>query len=489
MKILTKSLLAALSLGLLIACSNDSVDTDPAFSKSTSPDYATVFPQEKVNTMEITITKEQWTGVKADMKSKYSTDFGSSSGGTTPPVGGGNPPVGGGNPPVGGGGVPSFGTAEPDYIPVTVKFNGKTWNKVAFRLKGNSSLTSIWGAGIYKLPFRLKMDGFEDTYPETKDQRMYGFKDLSMSPNYSDNSLIREKLAADIFRMGGVPAAQTSFYKVYIDFGEGSKYCGIYTMVEIVDDTMVKNQFGEDKGNIYKPESNFTKYDVAQFEKKNNKTTVDYTDVQSFLTALNNPLRTTNAQQWRTDLEKTFDMNHYLKYLAINNTIVNWDAYGAMAHNYYLYNHPTKKLTWIPWDHNMSLTNQVGGGATPPNVQIPPDVQLPAQGGNIGMKAVSIEMTEVDKNWPLIQFVTQDPVYYAKYKQNVADFTKNTFVVSKMNDLADKYTNMISPFVNGSEKEVAPYSNLKNLSDFTGGLPALKQHISTRNQVATAFTK
>jgi hypothetical protein len=71
-----------------------------------------------------------------------------------------------------------------------------------------------------------------------------------MSSGFSDNSLIHEKLASGIFRMAGVPAARTAFYRVYIDFGQGLKYCGLYTMVEVIDDTMIEDQFGAATGNI-----------------------------------------------------------------------------------------------------------------------------------------------------------------------------------------------------------------------------------------------
>jgi hypothetical protein len=46
---------------------------------------------------------------------------------------------------------------------------------------------------------------------------------------------------------------------------------------------------------------------------------------------------------------------------------------------------------------------------------------------------------------------------------------------------------MITPFVNGSEKEVAPYSNLSNVSQFTAALPILKTHVVTRNNAVKAF--
>lgn len=445
--------------------SNDEIDpknSNPdwaidSHSNDVRPDYSIMFPQEKVNVLEITIGKTNWEAIKVDMVAKSKGSFGvgggTQGGGGVPPVVGGVPPAGG------GGGVTDFGL-EPAYVTSSVKFNGKKWENVGFRLKGNSTLNSSWKSGIYKLPFRLKMDEFEDKYPEIENQRMYGFKDLSFSPGAKDNSLIREKVASDIFRMAGIPSAQTTFYKVYIDFGDGLKYCGVYTVVEVVDDTMVKSQFGEDKGNIYKPESNFTTFNSAQFEKKNNETEANFSDVQGAVTALNAPNRTTDPAAWRSNLEKFMNMDHFVKWLAINSTLVSWDTYGGIAHNYYLYNHPTKKLLWIPWDNNEALTSQ---------------------------ERVKITLAGIAGNWPLIKYVNEDPVYYAKYKAEVKEFTNTTFTPEKMNAMFDKATNMISPFVVGSEKEVAPYTHLTNSNSFTSAIGILKQHVVTRNTVAKAF--
>jgi len=293
---------------------------------------------------------------------------------------------------------------------------------------------------------------------------------VSMSPGFGDASLIREKVAADIFRQAGVPSAQTAFYKVYIDFGAGRNYCGVYTMVEVIDDTMVESQYAEKKGNIYKPESNFLAFNQAQFEKKNNKTEADYSDVRAFITALNSPDRITNKAIWRTNLEKTFNMDHYLKFLAVNNTIVNWDTYGAIAHNYYFYTPPDKRLMWIPWDHNEALKNTAGAGAAV-------------------ARSVSLTMTEVAANWPLLKFVTDDPIYYAKYKQNVKTFTETVFTVAAMITLVERNHALIAPFVSGIETEQKPYSHLASPAAFTSALPALKTHITARTQAAVDFVK
>ena len=53
-----------------------------------------------------------------------------------------------------GGGGPGAGglddTEAPMYVPVTVTFNGYTWNHVGMRYKGNSSLHSAYRSGVRK---------------------------------------------------------------------------------------------------------------------------------------------------------------------------------------------------------------------------------------------------------------------------------------------------------------------------------------------------
>lgn len=449
----SKFLFTAFSLWMFIACSKNTDTVTPSntnpdwttesHSNDADPNYTVVFPQDKVNSLEITMTKETWQEIRTNMVSVKGGDFGA--GGTQ----GGGP-----------GGVNS--STEPKYVSVSLKFNGKTWQNVGFRLKGNSSLSSIWRGGIYKLPFRMQFDEFEDKYPEIKDQRLYGFKEVSMSPAFKDNSLIREKVASDIFRMAGIPSAQTAFYKVYINFGDGLKYCGVYTMIEAVEDTMLKSQFGEKKGNLYKPESTFQTFSQAQFEKKTNEDAADWSDVQATITALNATTRTSNPTLWRENLEKTFNADHFVKWLAVNTTLVSWDTYGAMAHNHYLYNHSTKKLMWIPWDNNEALTSNA---------------------------RVQLSLSGVANNWPLINYVANDPVYYAKYKAYVKEFNDNIFTTTKMNEIFDKATTLITPYVNGTEKEEKPYSNLTNTANFTAALPILKQHVVSRNQAVSTFLK
>ena len=54
--------------------------------------------------------------------------------------------------------------------------------------------------------FRFNFDKFEDEFPAVHNQRFYGFKKMTFSNAFKDNSLIRDKVAADMFRAFGVPS-------------------------------------------------------------------------------------------------------------------------------------------------------------------------------------------------------------------------------------------------------------------------------------------
>lgn len=454
-------LIGVLILVGLSACRPDPIDnvggSNPDWTEAShgnvAPNYSMVFPQDQVNELEITIGADQWSAIRNNMKSLFGYDFGAG--------GMGGPPG-------------AFPTTEPDYVQTTVKFKGKTWQHVGFRLKGNSTLTAAWRSGIYKLPFRLDFDKFEDVQPSVKNQKFYGFKELSFSPGVKDNSLIREKLGSDIFRMAGIPSAQSAFYKVYIDFGDGMKYCGIYCGLELPDDKMIIQQLGEDAGNLYKPESKLATFVQTEFEKKNNELAGDFGDVSGLVKALQSTKRSSDVAAWRSGLEAVFNVDHFAKYLAINNSIVNWDTYGVMAHNYYLYNHSTKGLLWIPWDNNESFSKSPGitgttGGPTGP--------------GN----AISLTMNEVGTGWPLINYIANDAVYFEKYKSHMRDFKNGIFTESTVWAMIDKYYDLITPFVVGTDGEQPKYTHLSSAAAFTAERSALKTHVSNRIALINQF--
>ena len=143
--------------------------------------------------------------------------------------------------------------------------------------------------------------------------------------------MLREKVGPDLFRAFGVPAPRTTFYEVYVDYGDGSTYFGVYTMIEVVfDDPMLTTQFEDGTGNCYKPDGDgaafsSSKFNIDDIEIKNFDAS-DKIEIQSFYEVLNSSDRNNNPANWRTNLEKEFDVQGFLKYLAVNTTIQNWDT-------------------------------------------------------------------------------------------------------------------------------------------------------------------
>jgi spore coat protein CotH len=426
------------------------------------PNYNEVFPQDEVNRLEIEMSSDQWDEIRDNMKDLYGYDFGSSA-------------MAGGD----------FADEDPVYVDVTLTYNGKTWKNVGYRLKGNSSLSTAWGQGNYKLPFRLNFDRFEDEIIAVTDQRFYGFKELSFSPGYQDESLMREKLTPEIFKMAGIAACETAFYRVYINIGDGLKYYGLYTAVEIPDDTMIAEQFGENSGNMYKPESTFSYFDEDEMNKKNNDD-YDYSDIEDFVSVLNSSDRTTDTEVWRANLEKTFNVDYFLNYLAVNNAIVNWDSYGVMAHNHYLYNHSDNKLCWIPWDHNEALSGSPGiTGSTFTGTG--PGGGPGGGGGTMNHEPLSLSMNEVSSSWPLINYLVNDDYYMQVYKDHMTAFNNESFDLSVINDLIDKYYTMIEPYAIGENGEQDGYTYLLSEYNFIGARNELKEHLEDRKSLVEQF--
>ncbi len=433
-------------------CEDDDVDfirpegwTRSSHCKGEPTDYDLLFDDTVVRRMDVTVSPADYQATMDDLDEK---------------LGGG-----GGRPGAGG----RFGNEDPMYVPVTIGYEGQQWSYVGMRYKGNSSLHSAYRAGIMKLSFRLNFDKYEDEHPETDNQRFHGFKKMTFSNGFKDPSLMRDKLAADLFRAGGVPAARGAFVGVYLDYGEGPVYMGLYTMIEDPSDEMLEAQFGDDSGNLYKPDGDgatWSQFIEESFVKKTNEDDADWSDVIAAIDALYGDR--SDGDAWRAALETVFDVRAYLRVLAINQTMVNWDTYGFMTHNYYVYADPTDegRLTWFPWDLNEAM--------------------LVTGGGRGGTNPTSVMLDGVGSDWPMIRYLLDDPVYRAVYRDELEAFLEGGFAVDQVHALMEQYHAMIAPWVIGSEGENLPYSHLRSQQEFddalSGGQTPLKPHVVNRHE-------
>ena len=407
-------------------------DWTAATHNASSPSYS-FFSDNVVRRFDITID-EAWWSIMQDHLEEYNSSSGPG----------------------------DFSDVTPIYVPCNLEYNGINWYNVGIRYKGNSSLSSASGNG--KLPFRLKFSEFSDDFPQITGQNFYGFNDLSLSSNFNDKSLMREKVASDLFRDFNVPCSRSVFCEIYIDYGDGPTYFGLYTVLEVVFDSAVKNEFGSSTGNCYKPEDDgaafsYGSFDQSYFENKSGG--ANFSDVEDLYSTIHSSLRTSDPTSWRSTMNSYLNMDDYLKYMAVNFSIQNWDTYGRMPHNYYLYNDPnTGQLNWIPWDNNEAFEEGKMGGA------------------------LSIDLSDATDDWPLLSYVIADPVYEAQYKVHLRDFIDNHFNTSNMSSIYSNYSSLIQTSV---DSETSGFTYLNSSSDFTNALNDLNTHVSQRYSVIDSY--
>lgn len=423
-------------------------------SGDATPNYTIVFPDNAVNKITITIDADYWKDMQNDLADILSSTSS------------------GGGPGGGGGGGQTFSDETPIYVPCNVEFNGTNWYYVGIRYKGNSTLSGAYSSNIDKLPLRLDFDKFEDDFPEITNQTFYGFNELSLGNNYKDLSFMREKVTNDILREFGLPAVQSSYYRIYIDNGDGNGavYYGLYTMDEVVFDTHLLNAFGSETGNCYKPDGDAAtfadgSFDESELGKKTNELSSDWSDLEALYDIINDGSRTSSPTQWRADLDAIFNTDVFLMWLAANTTFQNWDTYGVMTHNYYLYNDPANgQITWIPWDNNEAF--QSSGGSSGP---------------------LSFEMTEIGSEWPLITYLLDDAVYKAVYDQHIQDFLDGPFQASSMSQRFQNDYVLLEPYTVGVDGEISGYTFLSSTSDFVNAVSDLNSQVVSRISAADTY--
>lgn len=439
--------------------------TIASHSKKADADYDKVFASNKIQRIDIIIDPEIYSQMVDNMTDQYGEQNISQPGGRGRPAGNppaGNPPAGNppaGNPPTGNppegntqrptmaansstsGGLQYISDSiNPEYFEATLIYDSYKWEHIGIRYKGNSSLKSSWQMGSKNLPLRFNFDYFEDDYPETDDQRFFGFKKMTMGTMYQDQTLIHEMLASDLFNESGVSVARSSFYEVYINTGDGSQFIGLYTMIEDPSDYFLKNNFGDDKGKLYKPEGEgawLSFYDEENYEEKLEETT-DHSELSALIDHLND--YNMEGKQWREKLEELFNIESFISFLAVNNTIVNWDTYGVAPHNFYLYSDSESgRFTYIPWDLNESF--------------------------NFSPKAMSLSMEEVDETWPLISRIKNDPVYMKLYYEKLSHFVNGPFSSESITTKLTLYEKLVAKY-RGNSVDMGRRNVSIDLSDF-----------------------
>lgn len=329
------------------------------------------------------------------------------------------------------------------WVPVDLEADGQVWKNVAIRLKGNASLQTAWTAGKYALPVRINTDKLEDSFPTIKDQRFYGFQKLSFYNSEQDSTSIRGPVAGEIFRQFAIPAPLSVPVKLTFKFGDTTKEVGLYEMVEVPDEPFLTRNFQNDSGNLYKPLSKLNSFVDSEWIDED--IPGDRADAKALIDVINATNRTTDSAAWHRALEKKLDVQGFLRWLAASTAIMNWDMYGNLAHNYYLFN-DSGTFKFITYDFGWSFDYQMA------TMGIVSRTSIWYEGQAGGMMNLG--------PFPLVKNLMADKNYCESYRKYMTDVIAFTGPASDehFEDKVDKY----SSWVSGASPNTKAIQNLRS---------------------------
>ncbi len=270
-------------------------------------------------------------------------------------------------------------------------------DNIGLRTRGNLSLTYLYdengdlNMNSFKISFREEFDGAN---PENDGRRGFDLKELDMKWNRNeDATYMTEKYALDMMNHYGVFAAHTTHFILSFIIDGKEVMMGLYTGFEPIDDEFIERRLSKEAsdGDLYK--SLWQNYGPATLEPitnqdaigirnvstnyrpsydlKTNKDTSDHSALKSFINQINN----LNGDDFISYMESNFEIEMFIRLLAVNAFIGNPDDYRAMGNNYYLYqNSETGKWMMIPYDFDHGLGQGWWESNVYPNYSIGVDV-------------------------------------------------------------------------------------------------------------------
>ena len=209
---------------------------------------------------------------------------------------------------------------------------------------------SVSSSDSDRYSFRIKFDKYVDG------QNFNGLNEFVLNNNFQDPSYMREYLSYKALENLGVDVPKNSYANVYIN----GELFGFYLAVEAIDDSFVKRITNTNSNDVklYKADGdNSTLVDEASlsnFELKSGKD--DNMDGLKKLVSAINSIENSN----KGDIESIFDVDTFLKSIAVNTVVGNYDSYnGSKAHNYFLLEEDGV-FKYIPWDYNMAFGGFMG---------------------------------------------------------------------------------------------------------------------------------
>ena len=210
-----------------------------------------------------------------------------------------------------------YARGDKEYHPIVFRYDGEEVSDAMIRLKGNPSFS--WFTD--KLQFVIAFNEVD------RDGRFHGLRKLALDASWYEPTLLRDRLAwSMIRRQGELPAACANSATLTIN----GEYYGLYTNIEYFDHEWLERAFGKDDatGTLWK-----YGYDAVSNE-------------EAATGSVDAMWATTNIDR----LTGLGDLDEWELMWAAEIALGDDDGYWCCNHNFYLYEHPSRGVLFVPWD-------------------------------------------------------------------------------------------------------------------------------------------
>lgn len=221
------------------------------------------------------------------------------------------------------------------YIPITLTYNGNTWNDVQMRIRGDGSRY------LPKKSLKVKFD----SAPFSN-----GRYELNFNAEWEDKSYIRAFVSSRVFRQSGQTCFDTDFARLYVN----GSFFGLYNSIENVDEQFLAANGYNPDGNLYKADIDgacMSIYDdiTNYWEQKTGNGNKE--DLTTFI----NQINAVSDAGYRGFCEQQMDYDQMINIIACNMIVSNQSTY---YHNYFLFHDVNGNNKWemMPWDLDKTLS-------------------------------------------------------------------------------------------------------------------------------------
>ena len=253
--------------------------------------------------------------------------------------------------------------------------------EVGIRSKGNDYSRFPPGSAFgnvspihYMMKFNETFDYVEgtDEYTNLKTREVFNIEQLLFKWNNTrDPGYMNEVYSYEVFRQAGVPIARASFADVRIIVGGRVVMIELYNIFEQYDEEFIRKHLQEtptkEVGDLYKglwsatldPIYSEEEYGIRDWETnyrpKYGKETNKDIDTYDLLVDFSFGININNLQTRKEFIERNFNVDNFIRAMAVNVLVGNPDDYRGNANNFYYYIEHDGYLTYLPFDYDNSM--------------------------------------------------------------------------------------------------------------------------------------